>query len=71
MIRGMVDRLSDRLNTEGGPATDWARLISSLGILGDTERAKTIYGEAQKVFAGHDADLATIRAAAEQAGVAE
>ena len=71
MIRSMVDRLSDRLATEGGPPEDWARLISSLGVLGDTERAAAIWAEAQTVFAGREADLATIRAAAEQAGVAE
>lgn len=71
MIRSMVDRLSDRLATEGGPAEDWARLISSLAVLGDKERAAVIWGEAQTVFAGQEAGLATIRAAAEAAGVAE
>ncbi len=71
MIRGMVDRLSERLATEGGPAEDWARLISSLGILGETERAKAIWGEAQSVFEGKAAELATVRAAAVEAGVAE
>ncbi len=71
MIRSMVDRLSDRLATDGGPPEDWARLISSLGVLGETERAATIWAEAQTVFAGHEAELATMRAAAGQAGVAE
>ncbi len=71
MIRSMVDRLSDRLATEGGPPEDWARLISSLGVLGDAERAAKIWAEAQTVFAGNEAGLATVRAAAGQAGVAE
>lgn len=71
MIRSMVDRLSDRLATEGGPPEDWARLISSLAVLGDKERAAEIWGEAQTVFAAREADLATVRAAAEAAGVAE
>lgn len=71
MIRGMVDRLSDRMAREGGPPQDWARLISSLGILGETERARGIWAEAQGIFAGHPEELATIRAAAEEAGVAE
>ncbi|MCB1334040.1 MAG: c-type cytochrome biogenesis protein CcmI [Roseivivax sp.] len=71
MIRGMVDRLSDRLASEGGTPEEWARLIGALGVLGDTDRAKTIWAEAQTVFAGKDDALATIRAAAEQAGVAE
>ncbi|MCB2124447.1 MAG: c-type cytochrome biogenesis protein CcmI [Rhodobacteraceae bacterium] len=71
MIRGMVDQLSDRLASEGGPAADWARLIMSLGVLGEAERAKSVFAEAEGRFAGRDADLAVIRAAAAQAGVAE
>ena len=50
MIRGMVDGLSDRLATEGGPASDWARLIGALGVLGETERAAAIWNEARDVF---------------------
>lgn len=71
MIRTMVDGLADRLASEGGPAGDWARLIGALGVLGETDRARAIWGEAQGVFAGRAGDLAAIRAAAEQAGVAE
>lgn len=71
MIRGMVDQLSDRLASEGGPATEWARLITSLGILGETARARAIWEEAEARFAGQAGDIATLRAAAEQAGVAE
>ncbi len=71
MIRGMVGQLSDRLASEGGPPQDWARLISSLGVLGDTDQAKAIWAEAQNVFADKPDMLATIRAAAESAGVAD
>ncbi|MDW4547902.1 c-type cytochrome biogenesis protein CcmI [Defluviimonas sp. D31] len=71
MIRGMVDGLAERLSGEGGPAEDWARLITSLGVLGETERAKAVWTEAQAVFAGHEADLETVRAAARQAGAAK
>ncbi|SPH17558.1 hypothetical protein DEA8626_01081 [Defluviimonas aquaemixtae] len=71
MIRGMVDGLADRLATEGGPAEDWARLISSLAVLGETERATAIWSEAQSVFADREAELATVRAAATGAGIAE
>lgn len=70
MIRGMVDRLAERLATEGGNADDWSRLINALGILGDTDRAAAIWGEAQQVFAASPADLAALRGAAEAAGVA-
>ncbi len=69
MIRGMVEGLAARLAAEGGPAADWARLISSLGVLGETDRARAIWAEAQGRFAGREDDLATIRAAARAAGV--
>ncbi|ASP22431.1 cytochro_ccmI: cytochrome c-type biogenesis protein CcmI [Antarctobacter heliothermus] len=71
MIRGMVGQLSDRLAEKGGPVEDWARLISSLGILGDTDKASAIYAEAQTVFGGSPKALALLQGAAQQAGIAE
>ncbi len=71
MIRNMVSQLSERLATEGGSAEEWARLISSLGILGETEQASAIWNEAQVVFANDAQDLETVRAGARRAGVAE
>jgi len=71
MIEGMVQQLNDRLAAEGGSAEEWARLITALGVLGEKDRAKAIWAEAQGNFAGREADLATLRAAAEQAGVAQ
>ncbi|MGO4855472.1 c-type cytochrome biogenesis protein CcmI [Phaeovulum sp. W22_SRMD_FR3] len=71
MIRSMVEGLSDRLATSGGSPEEWARLIGALGVLGETERARAIYAEAQGSFAGQDEALAALKAAAEQAGVAE
>ncbi len=71
MIRGMVARLSERLATEGGPPGDWARLINAYGVLGEQEAAHRTWTEAQEVFAGDAAALATMRAAARSAGVAE
>ena len=70
MIRGMVERLSDRLATEGGPPEDWARLISALGVLGETERARAIWTEAQAGFRRHHAALKTVNDAAVNAGLA-
>lgn len=71
MIGGMVAGLSERLATEGGPASDWARLISSLGVLGEQQRAAAIYANAVDVFAGDDAALDLINQAGQDAGVAE
>ncbi|SEW21414.1 cytochrome c-type biogenesis protein CcmH [Aliiroseovarius sediminilitoris] len=70
MIQGMIDRLSERLATEGGTPEEWARLINVLGVVGNTGRASTIWDEAQTLFQNNPDALATVRIAAEQAGVA-
>ena len=70
MIRGMVAGLSERLATEGGPASDWARLIRAYGVLGETERARGIWTEAREVFAEAPGAVEMLRTAAEAAGVA-
>jgi cytochrome c-type biogenesis protein CcmH len=69
MIAGMVTQLSDRLASEGGPATDWARLITALGVLGQTDQARAILSEARTTFAANAPDLAVIDAAAKEAGL--
>ncbi|NBD31078.1 MAG: c-type cytochrome biogenesis protein CcmI [Alphaproteobacteria bacterium] len=71
MIGGMVSSLSERLANEGGTPDEWAQLIRALGVLGETERAAAIWGEAQEVFASSEQAVDTIRSAARAAGVAE
>ena len=71
MIRGMVNQLSERLATQGGAPEEWARLISSLAVIGETDRAGAIWTEAKTVFAGNEDALQTIREAAQRAGVSE
>ncbi|MGL4281197.1 MAG: c-type cytochrome biogenesis protein CcmI [Albidovulum sp.] len=70
MIKGMVAQLSDRLYSDGGSVEEWARLITSLGVLGDTDKAKEAWGKAQAAFAGQDAALEALQQAAVQAGIA-
>jgi cytochrome c-type biogenesis protein CcmH len=70
-IESMVARLGDRLAAEGGSAAEWAQLIRALGTLGRTDEARARWTAAQAAFAGKPDDLATIRAAAAAAGVAE
>jgi cytochrome c-type biogenesis protein CcmH len=70
MIKGMVAQLSERLFTDGGSVEEWSRLISSLGVLGEKDRAKEAWVKAQKAFEGKEAELETLRQVAEQAGVA-
>ncbi|MEX0303983.1 MAG: c-type cytochrome biogenesis protein CcmI [Leisingera sp.] len=71
MIRGMVTRLSDRLATEGGSAEEWARLIGALSVLGDTDRARTVYQEARSAFAADTEGLALLDTIAAQSGLTE
>lgn len=67
-IQNMVDQLGARMAEEGGPPSDWARLIRAHGVLGNTDRAAAIWAEAQETFPD-PADLAPIREAAVEAGV--
>jgi len=69
MIQGMVTQLSDRLASEGGPAPDWARLITALATLGQTDEARSILTEARSRFATMPADLSLINQAASGAGL--
>ncbi|QMU57392.1 MAG: c-type cytochrome biogenesis protein CcmI [Boseongicola sp.] len=63
MIQNMVSGLAARLADEGGPPEDWARLIRSLGVLGQDERAFAIAEEARVVFERDAGALALINAA--------
>lgn len=65
MIEGMVEGLSARLADEGGPPQEWARLITALGVLGQTGRAVAIADEAETVFANAPDALTLIRQARE------
>ncbi|PTV97305.1 cytochrome c-type biogenesis protein CcmH [Rhodobacter aestuarii] len=64
MVRGMVEALNARMANEGGTIDDWEKLISSLRIIGEAERAGAIAGEAREKFANRAEDLARIEAAA-------
>ncbi|MEM7519938.1 MAG: c-type cytochrome biogenesis protein CcmI [Pseudomonadota bacterium] len=71
MIGGMVSGLSNRLATEGGPPRDWARLITSLAIMGNPAQARAVFDNAMDVFAGDPAAIDILRDAGQQAGVSE
>lgn len=68
MIGAMVEGLSVRLGTQGGPAGDWARLIAALGVLGEDARALAIWAEARTVFADQPDQMRVIDDAARGAG---
>ena len=70
MIEGMVSGLAERLSTEGGTVEDWARLITSLSVLGRTNDSFTVYQNAVQVFADDPSAMDVINRAGDQAGVA-
>ena len=71
MIKTMVAGLEERLTTQGGSVEEWTRLISSLGMLSEADRAKAAYVAAQAAFDGQPGELAALQAAAVQAGVVQ
>lgn len=68
-IASMVKRLEARLATEGGTPDEWARLISSLVVIGQTDHARDILTEARGRFGSDPEASAQIEAAAQQAGL--
>lgn len=69
MIRGMVTGLANRLATEGGPATEWARLIRAYGVLGELDQAALIWTEARETFAADADAIKLLSKAAEELGI--
>ena len=70
MISGMVEQLNARLDAEGGPVQDWAKLVTSLAVLGQDARSAETLATAREKFVGDTAALALLDQAAAQAGAA-
>jgi cytochrome c-type biogenesis protein CcmH len=52
MIRGMVEKLSDRLHHDGGADLEgWLRLVRSYMVLGERDKARAAAGEARHALA--------------------
>lgn len=64
MIEGMVGQLETRLMSEGGPEEEWLKLFNALSVLGQPDRMAAALTAAEAAFAGDDAALARLRAAA-------
>lgn len=69
MIQDMVDRLQQRLATQGGSPEEWARLIAALAMLDQRDQATAILTEARQRFGGAPDALAPIERAATEAGL--
>jgi len=69
MIRNMVDGLADRLETEGGSAAEWNRLIRAYMVLGQKRDAEQALAAAEAAFADSPEDLSLIKEAATELGL--
>ncbi len=71
MIEGMVERLSTRLQDEGGAVEEWLRLARAQTVLGRGEDAKTTLAQARKVYQDKAEDVARINALGAELGITE
>lgn len=54
MIHGMVDRLAQRLKTNGGDIDGWLRLVRAYGVLQEQDKAKVALADARRQFAADE-----------------
>ena len=57
MIRGMVERLSERLHRDGSDLDGWLRLVRSYVVLGEPDKARAAVDEARRALAGDPGKL--------------
>lgn len=55
MVRGMVERLAERLQRDGSDIDGWLRLVRAYTVMGDRGKAISALADARKAL-GHDAD---------------
>ena len=55
MVRGMVDRLAERLKRDGSDLDGWLRLVRAYAVLGERSRAISALTDARRAL-GHDTD---------------
>jgi cytochrome c-type biogenesis protein CcmH len=55
MVRGMVDRLAERLKRDGSDLEGWLRLMRAYMVLGERDRALSTLADARRAL-GHDTD---------------
>ncbi|WP_395666425.1 c-type cytochrome biogenesis protein CcmI [Methylocella sp.] len=68
-IRGMVDRLAERLARDGGDVEGWLRLVRAYAVLQDKDKARSALADAKKNLAGDATASARIDALARELGL--
>ncbi len=57
MIRGMLERLSERLHHDGSDVDGWLRLVRSYIVLGESDKARAAVADARRALAGDPTKL--------------
>ena len=60
MIRGMVEKLSERLRHEGSDVEGWLQLVRSYMVLGERDKARAAAGDARRALGGEPDKLRRI-----------
>jgi cytochrome c-type biogenesis protein CcmH len=66
MVRGMVERLAERLTRDGSDLDGWVRLVRAYLVLGEDERARGAAADARRALAGDPDKLRRLDAALAQ-----
>jgi cytochrome c-type biogenesis protein CcmH len=69
MIKGMVQRLADKMKDNPKDMDGWMRLMRAYQVLKDNDKAKGAFGEALKAFDGDQASIDKLKAAATELGI--
>jgi cytochrome c-type biogenesis protein CcmH len=51
MVRGMVERLAERLRRDGTDVDGWSRLVRAYAVLGERDRARGAAADARRALA--------------------
>jgi cytochrome c-type biogenesis protein CcmH len=60
MVRGMVQRLADRLHAGGGNVDEWLRLVRAYIVLGDRDKARDAAADAKRALSDHPDEIKRI-----------
>ncbi len=60
MIRGMVERLAERLARDGSDVEGWLRLVRAYMVLGERDKARAAAADARRALAGEPDKLRRI-----------
>jgi cytochrome c-type biogenesis protein CcmH len=60
MIRGMVQKLADRLHSDGADVDGWLRLVRAYAVLGDSDKAKAAAADAKRALASRPDEIKRI-----------